>query len=104
MRRRPRSAVDAGVVGEPLARDGVGRKGLSDAPLIVAGQLDVRGACVLLEVSPLIGSRDVPAIWLNRETMERYRPEMRKYYFDATRYKTYLEQLGVAYPAVRKEP
>ena len=26
--------------------------------------------------------------------MERYRPEMRKYYYDPSRYKTYLEQLG----------
>jgi aminobenzoyl-glutamate utilization protein B len=51
--------------------------------------------------TPLIGRQDVPATWLNRETMERYRPEMRKYYFDATRYKTYLEQLGVTYPTVR---
>jgi aminobenzoyl-glutamate utilization protein B len=51
--------------------------------------------------SPLIGPQDVPATWLNRETMERYRPEMRKYYFDATRYKNYLEQLGVSYPTVR---
>ena len=50
---------------------------------------------------PLIGPNDAPAIWLNRETMERYRPEMRKYYFDAARYKNYLEQLGVAYPTVR---
>jgi len=49
----------------------------------------------------LIGPQDVPATWLNRETMERYRPEMRKHYFDATRYKTYLEQLGVTYPTVR---
>jgi len=51
--------------------------------------------------TPLIGPQDVPATWLNRETMERYRPDMRKYYFDATRYKTYLEQLGVSYPTVR---
>ena len=28
--------------------------------------------------------------------MERYRPEMRKYYYDPTRYKTYLEQLGIS--------
>ena len=47
---------------------------------------------------PLIGPADAPAIWMNRETMERYRPEMRKLYFDAARYPTYLEQLGVAYP------
>jgi len=51
--------------------------------------------------TPLIGPKDAPAIWLNRETMERYRPEMRKYYFDAARYKSYLEQLGVTYPTVR---
>jgi len=51
--------------------------------------------------TPLIGPQDAPAIWLNRETMERYRPEMRKHYFDATRYRTYLEQLGVTYPTVR---
>ena len=51
--------------------------------------------------TPLIGPQDVPATWLNRETMERYRPEMRKHYFDAARYKTYLEQLGVTYPTIR---
>jgi len=50
---------------------------------------------------PLLGPKDVPATWLNRETMERYRPEMRKYYFDPARYKTYLEQLGVTYPTAR---
>jgi aminobenzoyl-glutamate utilization protein B len=50
---------------------------------------------------PLIGPQDVPATWLNRETMDRYRPEMRKYYFDSTRYKSYLEQLGVTYPTIR---
>ena len=27
---------------------------------------------------------------------------MRKYYYDPTRYKTYLEQLGIAYPTVKK--
>ena len=33
--------------------------------------------------------------------MDRYRPEMKKYYFDPTKYKTYLEQLGIKYPTVR---
>jgi aminobenzoyl-glutamate utilization protein B len=28
---------------------------------------------------------------------------MRKYYYDPTRYKTYLEQLGIQYPTVRAE-
>ena len=28
--------------------------------------------------------------------------EMRKYYYDPTKYKTYLEQLGIEYPTIRK--
>jgi aminobenzoyl-glutamate utilization protein B len=27
---------------------------------------------------------------------------MRKFYYDPTRYKSYLEQLGIEYPTVRK--
>jgi aminobenzoyl-glutamate utilization protein B len=44
---------------------------------------------------------DKPAIWLNEQTMARYRPEMKKYYYDPSKYKTYLEQLGIKYPTVR---
>jgi aminobenzoyl-glutamate utilization protein B len=51
---------------------------------------------------PLIRAQDKPAIELNREIMEKYRPEMKKYYYDPTTYKTYLEQLGIQYPTVRK--
>jgi aminobenzoyl-glutamate utilization protein B len=51
---------------------------------------------------PLLRPEDKPAIWLNKETMDKYRPEMKKYYFDPTKYKTYLEQLGIEYPTVRK--
>ena len=50
---------------------------------------------------PLIGPVDQPATWMNRDVTDRYRPEMRKFYFDPTRYKTYLEQLGIKYPTVR---
>ena len=46
---------------------------------------------------------DKPAIWLNRDIMARFRPEMRKYYYDPSKYKTYLEQLGVTYPTVKPE-
>ena len=53
---------------------------------------------------PLIRPEDKPAIWLNREVMEKYRPEMRKYYYDPTRYRNYLEQLGIKYPTVRTAP
>jgi aminobenzoyl-glutamate utilization protein B len=51
---------------------------------------------------PLIRAQDQPAIELNREIMAKYREQMRKYYFDPTKYKTLLEQLGIQYPTVRK--
>ncbi|HZR23606.1 MAG TPA: amidohydrolase [Vicinamibacterales bacterium] len=44
---------------------------------------------------------DKPAIWLNAQTMAKYRPEMKKYYYDSSKYKNYLEQLGIKYPTVR---
>jgi aminobenzoyl-glutamate utilization protein B len=34
--------------------------------------------------------------------MARYRPEMRKFYYDPKKYPTYLEQLGIRYPTVRQ--
>jgi len=52
--------------------------------------------------TPLIRPEDQPAIWLNKERMERFRPEMKKYYYDPTKYKTYLEQLGIKYPTTEK--
>ncbi len=52
--------------------------------------------------TPLIRPSDTPAIWLNEEIMAKSRPEMRKYYYDPTKYKTYLEQLGITYPTVRE--
>jgi aminobenzoyl-glutamate utilization protein B len=50
---------------------------------------------------PLMRPEDKPAIELNEAIMAKYRPEMRKYYYDPTKYKTYLEQLGIQYPTVR---
>ena len=34
--------------------------------------------------------------------MEKYRPEMKKYYYDPTKYKNYLDQLGIKYPTTEK--
>jgi aminobenzoyl-glutamate utilization protein B len=51
--------------------------------------------------TPLIRPEDKPAIELNAATMAKYRPEMKKYYYDPTKYRTYLEQLGIKYPTVR---
>jgi aminobenzoyl-glutamate utilization protein B len=52
--------------------------------------------------TPLIAPEDQPAIELNKEKMEKFLPELRKYYYDSTKYKTYMEQLGIEYPTVRK--
>jgi aminobenzoyl-glutamate utilization protein B len=51
---------------------------------------------------PFFAPTDKPPIWLNTDIMAQYRPEMRKYYYDPKKYKTYLEQLGIEYPTVRK--
>ncbi|HEU4632092.1 MAG TPA: amidohydrolase [Gemmatimonadaceae bacterium] len=50
---------------------------------------------------PFISPTDQPPIWLNADIMAKYRPEMRKYYYDPTKFDTYLEQLGITYPTVR---
>jgi aminobenzoyl-glutamate utilization protein B len=44
---------------------------------------------------------DQPAVQLNREKMEKFAPELKKFYYDPSRFKTYLEQLGIAYPTIR---
>src|SRR5262245_16645887 len=54
------------------------------------------------KVLPLLSESDQPQIQLNRETMERYRPQMRKFYYDASKYDTYLDQLGVKFPTLTK--
>jgi aminobenzoyl-glutamate utilization protein B len=50
---------------------------------------------------PLIRPEDRPATDLNKGILEKYRDQMRPYYFDPKKYKTYLEQLGITYPTVR---
>jgi aminobenzoyl-glutamate utilization protein B len=51
-----------------------------------------------------LGPDDKPAIEMNREKMEKFVPELKKFYYDPTRYKTYLEQLGITYPTVKATP
>jgi aminobenzoyl-glutamate utilization protein B len=55
-----------------------------------------------IKYQPLINPSDQPAIEFNRDKMARFRPELKKYYYDSSKYKSYLEQLGVKYPTVRK--
>ena len=55
-----------------------------------------------MKYEPLIRAADTPAIEMNRDRMAKYREQMRKYYYDPSKYKTYLEQLGITYPTVKK--
>lgn len=48
--------------------------------------------------TPLVRPGDTPATFLNAKIMAAYREKMKPFYFDPSRYKTYLEQLGVPYP------
>jgi aminobenzoyl-glutamate utilization protein B len=50
----------------------------------------------------LLRAEDKPAIELNRDLMETYRPRMKDFYYDPSRYETYLDQLGIKYPTVRQ--
>lgn len=50
------------------------------------------------EYIPFIGPEDPPAIEKNAEIMAEYKEQLEQYYYDPTRYDTYLEQLGIDYP------
>lgn len=50
------------------------------------------------EYDPVLTPEDQPAIHLNKEIMDRMRPQLEEYYYDPSQYDSYLEQLGVSYP------
>jgi aminobenzoyl-glutamate utilization protein B len=53
---------------------------------------------------PVLTAEDKPAIHLNEQLMAQMRPQMEKFYYDPTKYGSYLEQLGIAYPATAPAP
>ena len=54
--------------------------------------------------TPFITPDDQPAVWLNADIMQRWKPELEKYYYDPSRFDSYLEQLGIEYPTLRGTP
>ena len=50
---------------------------------------------------PFLRATDKPSTFLNKATQDKYRPELKKFYYDADKYPTYLDQLGIKYPTVR---
>ena len=54
------------------------------------------------EYTSFLRPEDEPAIWLNAEIMRTFKPQLEQYYYDPSRYDTYLEQLGIEYPTIRE--
>lgn len=52
---------------------------------------------------PMISAEDMPPTYLNKKIMDEFRPQLEKFYYDETKYDSYLQQLGVTYPTVKKE-
>lgn len=52
---------------------------------------------------PMVSETDEPATYLNADIMERFKSQLEKFYYDETKYDTYLEQLGIKYPTLRKD-
>jgi aminobenzoyl-glutamate utilization protein B len=50
----------------------------------------------------LIPETNTAPVYLNKEKMDHFRPELKKLRYDPAKYSTYLEQLGIQYPTVRK--
>jgi aminobenzoyl-glutamate utilization protein B len=55
------------------------------------------------QYTPLVGPKDSPAVYLNKDVMAQHKPQLQKYYYNPAKYKSYLEQLGIAYPTLRQD-
>jgi len=54
-----------------------------------------------IKYESFVRPEDRPAIELNGPILARFRDQMRPFYYDAAKYPTYLDQLGIKYPTVR---
>ena len=52
---------------------------------------------------PMVTEEDEPAIYLNKAIMDTYAPLLKPYYYDEKKYDSYMEQLGIKFPTLRKD-
>src|SRR5210317_1203113 len=52
--------------------------------------------------TPMITKQDAPPTYLNKNIMEQYKPALKPFYYNEKKYDTYLDQLGVSYPTLKK--
>lgn len=53
-----------------------------------------------IKYTSFLRAEDKPAIWLNQKIMAEYREAMKKFYYEPSKYPTYLDQLGIKYPVL----
>ena len=53
---------------------------------------------------PFIRPTDQPHLELNKAIMDKFSPQLAKFYYDSAKYPTYLDQLGIKYPTLRTTP
>ena len=53
--------------------------------------------------NPMIGSDDPPPVYLNKDIMDEFKPKLKEFYYDETKFNSYLEQLGITYPTIKKD-
>ncbi|NKI32670.1 amidohydrolase [Croceivirga thetidis] len=52
---------------------------------------------------PMISADDLPPIYMNKDKQDQFRADLEKFYYDETKFDTYLEQLGIEYPTLKSE-
>jgi len=55
-----------------------------------------------VQYESFVGPDDDPAIEKNAAIMSRYKDQLAEYYYDPSKYDTYLEQLGIDYPQLER--
>lgn len=106
--------ADAIAMATPIAHKGVvaGAKALSATlvdmltdPKIIADAWDYFKNVQSKDTKyvSFVGKDDPPAIHLNKRIQDSFRPQLKKFYYDPTKYNTYLEQLGIKYPQLEKK-
>ena len=104
--------ADAIAMATPIAHKGVvaGAKTLSATlvdmltdPKIIADAWDYFKNVQTKDVkyTSFVGANDPPAIHLNKKIMDEFRPQLKNFYYNPSKYKTYLEQLGIQYPQLQ---
>lgn len=54
------------------------------------------------QYKPMISAADMPPIYLNKDKQDQFRTALEPFYYDETKYDSYLEQLGVKYPTLKE--